>query len=764
MTRSATQDSKRSGSLSRRRFLSLVGLGGGAVAASRLARPVHSAGGADGPAAGASGSEDRVEQIPTFCDICFWKCGAIASVRNGRLWKVEGNPDDPLSRGRLCPRGTGGVGAHFDPDRLRRPLIRRRNRGEDEWVEVTWDEALTYIADRMKAIRVEHGPEAMALFSHGIGGTFLKHTMKAFGTPNLSAPSFAQCRGPRDVGFNLTFGEDVGSPERTDIRNTRCLVLLGSHLGENMHNTQVQEFAQAVGSGATVIVVDPRFSIAASKAKHYLPIRPGTDLALLLAWMQVLLSEDLYDHAYVEQYGFGFEAFAQSIARYTPEWAYPETGLEPELIRETAREMARHRPATLVHPGRHVTWYGDDAQRSRAVALLNALLGSWGRKGGFFQPAHLSIPAYPYPEYPHSERGKVDNPGRKYPFATETITNGIREATLTGQPYPVKGWFVYATNLLQALPNQEETLRAIQNLDLLVVVDVVPSEIAGWADVVLPESVYLERHDDLNVEWFREPFVALRQPVVKAPDDQKPNWWIARELARKLDLAQYYPWTDIEEYLRARIEKAGLSYDELQAKGILRGAPQPVYFADTGRSVEPGAVGSDPLVGLEANFPTPSGKIEFYSTQLAAAGFDPVPTYRAPEPVPNGWFRILFGRSPVHSFSRTQTNPILHELMPENVVWVNGDVAARLGLQGGQKVRLRNQDGVVSDPIAVRATQAIRGDCVYLVHGFGHTAKGLRRARGKGASDAGLLTRYVVDPLMGGTGMNVNFVTIEPEA
>ncbi len=141
-----------------------------------------------------------------------------------------------------------------------------------------------------------------------------------------------------------------------------------------------------------------------------------------------------------------------------------------------------------------------------------------------------------------------------------------------------------------------------------------------------------------------------------------------------------------------------------------------------------------------------------------------MPTYRAPEPVPNGWFRILFGRSPVHSFSRTQTNPILHELMPENVVWVNGDVAARLGLQGGQKVRLRNQDGVVSDPIAVRATQAIRGDCVYLVHGFGHTAKGLRRARGKGASDAGLLTRYVVDPLMGGTGMNVNFVTIEPEA
>ena len=142
----------------------------------------------------------------------------------------------------------------------------------------------------MQKIKAEHGPEAIALFSHGLGGTFLKHTLKAFGSPNSAAPSFAQCRGPRDVGFELTFGEEVGSPERTDIENARCLVLIGSHLGENMHNTQVQEFAEAVGRGATIIVVDPRFSVAASKAKHYLPIKPGTDLALLLAWMNVLVA------------------------------------------------------------------------------------------------------------------------------------------------------------------------------------------------------------------------------------------------------------------------------------------------------------------------------------------------------------------------------------------------------------------------------------------------------------------------------------------
>ncbi len=728
--------------VSRRRFLKITTAVGAGAAASGAA-------GLTLPDLLASLPEDgEVRTTPTFCDLCFWKCGAIAYTRGGRLWKIEGNPDDPLSRGRLCPRGTGGIGAHYDPDRIRAPLVRRANRGDEEWTEVTWDEALNVVAERLERIKAEHGPEAVAMFSHGIGGTFLKHTLRAFGTPNIAAPSYAQCRGPREVGFNLTFGEDVGSPERTDIRNARCLVLIGSHLGENMHNTQVQEFAEAIEKRATIIVVDPRYSVAASKAQHYLPIKPGTDTALLLAWMNVLVTEGLYDKEYVEAYGFGFEAFEAIIGRYTPEWAYTQTTIPPETIRETAREMARHRPATLVHPGRHVTWYGDDAQRSRAIALLNALLGSWGRRGGFYTPASMDVAAYPYPPYPTPERPKLDNPDGRYPFADGTLSNGIRDATITGEPYPIKGWFVYATNLLQALPSQEETLRAIQNLDFMVVVDVIPSEIAGWADVVLPESVYLERHDEVNVEWFREPFIALRQPVVEPPADQKPNWWIARRLAEKLGLGEYYPWRHVEEYLRQRIQTAGYDFNELEEKGIIRGPQQPIFFDE----------------GVPAEFYTPSGKIEFYSPQLEGAGFDPVPTFTPPEEPPPGYFRLLYGRAPVHSFSRTQTNPLLSEMMDDNEVWINEDVARRHDLRSGDYVRLKNQDDVVSDRIRVKATQRIRGDCVYMVHGFGQQARGLRRAYGKGASDAQLITRYVNDPLMGGTGMSVNFVTLEREA
>jgi len=683
--------------------------------------------------------------IPTFCNVCFWKCGALATVKDDEVWKIRGNPRDPLCRGRLCPRGTGGMGSHADPDRLKTPLIRISDRGADKWKEVTWDEALQYVADRMQAIKKAHGPESVALFSHGIGAGFFKHTMAAFGSPNSAATSFAQCRGPRDTGFELTFGEGIGSPERTDIENARCLVLLGSHLGENMHTTQVREFADAKRRGATIIVADPRLSVAASKADHYLPIKPGTDLALLLAWMNVLVAEKLYDAEYVQEHGHGFDQFRDAIAKNTPEWAAAETGLSAQSIRDTARAMAQHKPATLVHPGRRVTWYGDDTQRPRAIALLNALLGSWGRKGGFWTPAIMPIPDYPYPAHPDAARPKVDNPKKKYPFAHEAITTGIRDATLTGQPYPIKGWVVYATNLLQALPSQAETVRAIKALDLLVVVDVVPSELAGWADVVLPESTYLERFDDLHVSPFKHPFVSLRQPVVEAPHDQKPAWWIAKRLAEKLGLGAYYPWADIEDYLRTRVTEAGLSYDTLKTEGIIVGDDEPLYFDD----------------GVPAEFDTPSGKIEFYSDQLAEAGFDPVPRYVAPTAGPEGTFRLLMGRSPAHTFSGTQTNPVLMELVGENVLWLNAEEAARRGLKSGDLVRLRNQDGVVSNAIKVKATRRIRPECVYMVHGFGHTAKGMRRAYLKGASTAELITRTVVDPLMGGTATNVNFVTLE---
>ena len=329
-----------------------------------------------------------LKRTPTYCEVCFWKCaGWVYKTSEGKIWKIIGNDEDQHCNGRFCPRGTGGVGMYYDEDRLKTPLIRVKERGKQVFREVSWDEALDYISAKMKEISSKYGPESMALFTHGSGSAYFTNLLKAYGSSNIAEPSYAQCRGPRDEAFLATFGEEVYSPEVTDIRDTKCLVLIGAHIGENMHNGQIQEMSDAIDKGVTIITVDPRFSTAAGKSKYWLPIKPSTDIALLLSWIHEIIYNDYYDKNYVEKYCSGFDKLKEHVRDFTPEWAYGITTIKPDLIRKTAKEMANASPAVLIHPGRHVTWYGDDTQRVRAIAILNALLGSWGRRGGFYRPA-----------------------------------------------------------------------------------------------------------------------------------------------------------------------------------------------------------------------------------------------------------------------------------------------------------------------------------------------------------------------------------------
>jgi len=700
-------------------------------------------------------SDEELKLYPTYCEVCFWKCAGWAYVdKNGSIRKVIGNKEDPHCNGRLCPRGTGGIGMYNDEDRLKTPLIRETVNGEEVFRKASWDEALDLIAEKMDKLRKEHGPECLALFSHGTGGAMMGHLVKAYGSPNITAPSFAQCRGPREVAFAATYGEEVMSPERTDIRDTRCLVLIGSHIGENMHNGQIQEMSDAIDQGATIITVDPRFSTAASHSKYWLPIKPATDIALLQAWMHVIINEELYDKAYVEKYAFGFDELKADVQNKTPEWAYGITTIEPEIIRKTAREMAAASPAVIVHPGRHVTWYGDDTQRSRAIAILNALLGSWGRRGGFYFPDKVHLPKYPSPPYPKPKRSWRDAyPEGKYKLVSEVLSTGICDATI---PNPnlschLRGWIVYGTNLMAALPDQEKTLEAIRNLDFLVVVDTMPMDITGYADVVLPECTYLERYDILRTSPHREPYLALRMPAAPPKYDSKPNWWIAKQLGERLGLGDYFKWDTIEDMLDWQLKQVDSSLEEMKKIGVkkYKREYEDLYLLEN-------------LIDYEFN--TNTGKIELYSTELELEGFDPIPQYtQHPEP-PSGYYRLNYGRAPMHTFSRTSNNPNLFDLMDENSVWVNPKVAALWELKKDEYVWLKNQDGVVTDfPIKVRVTERIRWDSVYMVHGFGHNNKKLTRAYGRGASDSKLITKVMEDPIMGGTGMRGNFVTFLKE-
>lgn len=732
--------------MNRRDFIKLVGLSAGALAATTTGLVAFIDDRAVKIASEASSASFRTA---TYCEICFWKCaGWVYKTDQGDLWKITGNDDDQHSNGRFCPRGTGGVGMYLDENRLKRPMIRVEERGKQVFREVSWTEALDYTAGKLKSIAETHGPDSIALFTHGSGGKYFGDLLKAMGSANITQPSYAQCRGPRDAAFIATFGEQPDSPEITDIRDTRCLVLIGSHIGENMHNGQVQEMSDALDKGATVITVDPRFSTAASKSKYWLPIKPSTDLALLLAWIHEIIERGWYDKDYVQRYTHGFDDLKAHVKPFTPEWAYGITTIEPDLIRKTAREMADASPAVIVHPGRHVTWYGDDTQRLRAVAILNALLGSWGRRGGFYRPDRKSIPSWPHPEYPEPKSTWKDWFPGKYPLADNTVSNAYVDASIPtdGQPSKVKAWIVNGTNLVFTMPDQKRTLEAIQNLEFILVVDTMPMEITGWADVIFPECTYLERYDSLRDSPHRKPAIALREPAFEPRWDTKPAYFMARELALRLGHGDHFHFERQEDYLDWQLKQMGSSLEEIRQKGVITWDRETddLYFGD----------------GEPMEFNTNTGKIELYSTSLAAAGFDPMPVYTPHEEPPEGFYHLIYGRAPMHTFSRTANNANLTDLMDENTLWVNPRVAKIWGLKNGDPVYLKNQDGIQSDfTIKVRVTERIRWDSVYMVHGFGHKEKKLTRAFGKGVSDTQMITKVKVDPIMGGTGMRGNFVT-----
>ncbi|GAB7087479.1 molybdopterin-containing oxidoreductase family protein [Marinifilum fragile] len=737
---------------SRREFIKLSAIGAGGLV---LANPLLNA--MIGQVNAAEPMDaSKIKRFPTYCEVCFWKCaGWVYTDEKGEIWKIEGNEDDPHSNGRFCPRGTGGIGMYNDPDRLKTPLMRVEENGKQTFKEVSWDKAFRFIAEKMNKIKEESGPESLALFKHGSGGAHFGKLFKAFGSKNITAPSYAQCRGPREVGFNTTFGSNINSPEPVDLENTKCLVLIGNHIGENMHNSHVQEMSKAIDRGATIITVDPRLSTAASKSKYWLPIKPATDIALLLAWMNVIVSEELYDKNYIGQYAYGLEDLQAHVADKTPEWAEKITTISADVIRQTAREMAFHAPATLIHPGRHVTWYGDDTQRLRAMAMLNALLGSWGRKGGFYFPEKAKVPTYPHPGYPPVNWTWKDHLDGTYALADSSIANVFVDMSHpeNESDYKIKGWFVVGTNLISTIPNTQRTLEAIQNLDLLVVVDTMPMEITGYADIILPECTYLERYDDMRVSPNRFPNVAVRVPAVKPKYLSKPSDWIVRKLAKKLKLSKHFNYESYSEVIDWQLKQMGSSLAEMKEKGVLKMERKTPMFIEEGDYHE---------------FGTSTGMIELYSLDLEMEGFDPIPNYTPhPEP-PQGFYRLNYGRAPMHTFGRTANNPNLNELMSENCLWVNPFVAADNNLENGQEVWLKNQDGVVSDfPIKVRITERIGKDNVYMVHGFGRANKKLKRSFGRGISDTQLVTNVMVDPIMGGTGMRgnfVSFVTDKPES
>ena len=357
--------------LSRRGFLQLGATTAGALAVGQLLPPFVAQAAMDAGLLTASGDG----YIPSMCEMCVWRCGLIAKVKDGRVVKLDGNPEHPHSKGHLCVRGQSGLMNTYDPDRVLSPLIRVGQRGEGKFRQATWDEALDLTASKMLEIKQKYGPEAMVFSStHNLSQPQFENLLYAFGSPNYGTQR-SLCFNAMIVANLMTYGME--EPARIYDDQLQYIILTGRNLMEAISTSETGELSAAIQRGAKVIYLDPRFTKTAAKATEWLPIKPGTDLAFHLALLNVIVSEDLYNHEFVAAHTLGFDQLAQEVASYTPEWAAPLTEIPAETLRRIAREFAAAAPHALAHNGWRTSNFINSFQTQRAITILNALVGNW---------------------------------------------------------------------------------------------------------------------------------------------------------------------------------------------------------------------------------------------------------------------------------------------------------------------------------------------------------------------------------------------------
>ncbi|MCJ7603207.1 MAG: molybdopterin-dependent oxidoreductase, partial [Desulfobulbaceae bacterium] len=323
-------------------------------------------------------------------------------------------------------------------------------------------------------------------------------------------------------------------------------------------------------------------------------------------------------------------------------------------------------------------------------------------------------------------------------------TELIGDACITGKPYPIKGCVIWGQNPMQTIPGQQRTIAAMKQMDFVMCVDVMPTDITMYADILLPEACYLERYDYIKTgtQWNfadkHQQYIAPRMPLVDAMFERKDEVWITNEIAKRMGYGDKIPVNSLEEKINKELSAVNLSIEQLKKE-------DGIHIQD----------GKDPY-GVAEDF-----EVLLYNEDLADNGYPAVPTYIPVEEAPKGFTRLVYGRSPVHTFNRSQNNVWLHNAMPVNPVWLNDEIAKKMGLKDGDEVGLVNSEGVKSSSkTIVKVTPGIRKDTVYMAHGYGSKNPMLTVGINAGADDQELITKLAIDPETGCNGMRNNFVKL----
>lgn len=624
----------------------------------------------------------EVKKIRTACRNCHGGCGVIAHVKDGKVIKVEGDPDSPISNGTLCSKGLAVTQMAYSPERVTHPM----KKVNGEWQRISWDEALDEIAAKFQTVKDEFGAEHIVI-GQGTGRDYESHLYRfanLLGTPNVLTAGH-MCYVSRVASTLIT----VGSLPICDYRGgPECIVMWGCNpQWSNPDEYKGQDFWNNYKKGSKLICIDPRKGFVAKKADLWLQLRPGTDAALAMGFHHIILEEELYDKGFTANYINGWDAFKERVKEYPLEKVQEITWVDKELIRKAARLYAKTKPA-CIHWGVPTEQTNNCADCTRILTGLMAVTGNLDTPGGnvlYVNPPTRTVSEFSRHRDLPKEQVKKRLGGDQFPLGGRVALINPKKAwdsILTGKPYQLKAGLLCGTNPVMTRANAREVYAALKKLDFLVVIDLFLTPTAELADIFLPAGTWLEQ-DHVADNWKRHGFAIARQKCVEIGECWQDHK-IFLELGKKM--GQEW-WPTVQDALDYLLEPAGLTWEQFKEKGYLQGEMVYQKYKERG-------------------FSTPTGKVELYSTVLEKWGYDPLPKYTEipespvskPELLDKFPYILNAGyRTPTFFHSANRMLPWLREIRPDPIVEIHPDTAAKENIKEGDWVWIESPRGRVKE-------------------------------------------------------------------
>jgi anaerobic selenocysteine-containing dehydrogenase len=624
--------------------------------------------------------------VKSHCRMCHGGCGVLVYTKNGRAAKIAGDPDCPINHGTLCTKGLASAQLAYHPDRLTYPVKRVGPKASGKWERISWDEALDTIAERINGYKRGSGAESIVM-GYGTGReneAVIYRFANLLGTPNvLTAGHF--CYGPRIATSILTCGTN---PIVDYENNPKCIMVWGNNIViSNPDEYKGEPFSVALSKGAKLIAVDPRMTRIAARADVWLQLRPGTDAALALGMLNVIVNEGLYDKEFVKSHVYGWEPFVKRVNEYPLDRVEEITWVPKEKIIQAARLFATTKPAGIQW-GVAIEQQINCADNDRLLMALMGITGNIDVPGGqvlFQQPRIRNVGHFgAHRMLPDVQREKRLG-GERFRLAGNFgIINPkcVWDAILDEKPYPVKMLFFISSNPLMTRANAREIYRALEKVDFMAVSDFFITPTAELADIVLPTATWLEM-DYIGDFWKRHGYILPRRKVIQVGECRSDHEML-NDLAHRVGQGEHW-WDNFEQALDWILAPMGITWQDFKKMDYIRGERVDQKYNVKG-------------------FSTPTRKFELYSTLLEKWGYDPLPQYREPLESPYSkpelcrqfpYILITGRRLPGFFHSENRQLPWMRELHRDPVVELHPDTARKEGILEGDWVVIESPRGKV---------------------------------------------------------------------